>query len=338
MSTIQNVIQKIIEKENLTAKEMREVMCDIMKGETDPIQLSAFLIGMRMKEETIEELTAAVQVLREFVTPIKIAAFPLVDIVGTGGDALHTFNISTTCAFVVAAAGGYVAKLGNRSVSSSSGSADVLEKARVQLTLPPEKIAACVEQTGVGFIFAAHHHSAMKHTLAVRKALGIRTFFNLIGPLTNPAGVTNQLLGVFSREWVLPMAEVCRQLGSNHVLVVHGEDGMDEISIAAPTFVAELKENQIKTYETSPEQFGMQRSSLSHLRVNSVEESLTMMISVLDNESSPARDIVALNAGAAIYTAGLSADLFAGVARALEVIASGAAKEKFKALIEFSQR
>jgi anthranilate phosphoribosyltransferase len=264
---------------------------------------------------------------------VQVKGEHVVDIVGTGGDGASTFNISTTSTFVVAAAGGRVAKHGNRSVSSSSGSADVLEAAGVKLDLKPKQVAKCVKQVGVGFMFAPLHHQAMKHAIGPRKEMGVRTIFNLLGPLTNPAGAPNQLLGVFGDQWVEPMAHVLRELGSRHVLVVHSEDGLDEISIGSSTWVSELKEGEIYNYTIEPADFGMQPTNINELVVGSVKESLDMMKSVLRNEPGPARDVVLLNAGAAIYAADLAETLPDGVQMADEAIASGAAKKKLKELV-----
>jgi anthranilate phosphoribosyltransferase len=260
----------------------------------------------------------------------------VVDIVGTGGDKAHTFNISTTCAFVVAGAGGRVAKHGNRSVSSRSGSADVLEAAGIALNLTPMQIATCIEEIGVGFMFAPAHHQATSQVAALRKELGIRTLFNLIGPLTNPAAVIHQLVGVFAAKWTHPVAEVLQRLGSHHALVVHSDDGLDEISINAATSIVELQHNRINAYQLTPEQFGIKRTPLDALRVTSKEESLALMMKVLQNEPGAARDIVILNAGAAIYAADLAASIAEGIEKAEETIANGAAYQKFKALREFT--
>ncbi len=338
MFSIQAAIQKIVRKQNLSAGEMTEVMRAMMNGEVTPAQFAGFLVAMHMKGETVEELVAAIKVLREFMLPVNVSGAHLIDIVGTGGDHAQTFNVSTSSALIVAAAGGRVAKHGNRSLSSSSGSADVLEKAGVNLTLTPDQIADCIAKIGIGFMFAPQHHTAMKHALAPRKELSIRTFFNLIGPLTNPARVTHQLMGVFAKEWCEPIAEVLQQLGSEHAMVVHSEDGLDEISIAAPTFVAELKNNKIKTYRIDPSEFGIKHSAIDELKVKSAQESLAMMQTVLNNKPGAARDIVALNAGAAIYIAGLAKDLATGIDKALVVIASGAALEKLQQLVEFTKK
>ncbi|MFZ2311968.1 MAG: anthranilate phosphoribosyltransferase, partial [Methylobacter sp.] len=261
----------------------------------------------------------------------------IIDTCGTGGDGANTFNISTTCAFVVAAAGGQVAKHGNRSVSSSCGSADVLEAAGVNLDLTAEQVAQCVNEIGVGFLFAPKHHGAMKHTSNARKEMGVRTLFNLLGPLSNPAGAPNQLIGVFAKEWVEPLAQVLKKLGSKHVLVVNADDGLDEISIASPSTIAELKDGEVTTYTITPEQFGFKRASLAELEITDAASSLTMVKAVLDNQAGPARDIVALNAGAAIYAANITDTLSAGIEKARQLIASGAAKAKFDALIAYSK-
>jgi anthranilate phosphoribosyltransferase len=334
---IQQALQKVLNNKNLTIDEMCDVMRLIMSGKTTEAQLSGFLIGLRCKGETIDEIAAAVQVMRELATKVVINGQHVIDTCGTGGDGANTFNISTTCAFVVAAAGGQVAKHGNRSVSSSCGSADLLEAAGVNLDLSVEKVTQCVNELGVGFLFAPKHHGAMKHTIKVRKEMGVRTLFNLLGPLSNPAGAPNQLIGVFTKEWVEPIAQVLKKLGSHHVLVVHADDGLDEISIASDTTIAELKEGDIFTYTISPEQFGFKRTSLTELAVVDAESSLVMVNSVLDNKSGPARDIVILNAGAAIYAANITDSLAAGIKKAAQVIASGAARSKFDALIAYSK-
>ena len=334
---IQQALQKVLNNKNLTIDEMCDVMRLIMSGKTTEAQLGGFLIGLRCKGETIDEIAAAVQVMRELATKVVINGQHVIDTCGTGGDGANTFNISTTCAFVVAAAGGQVAKHGNRSVSSSCGSADLLEAAGVNLDLSVEKVTQCVNELGVGFLFAPKHHGAMKHTIKVRKEMGVRTLFNLLGPLSNPAGAPNQLIGVFAKEWVEPIAQVLKKLGSHHVLVVHADDGLDEISIASDTTIAELKEGEIFTYTISPEQFGFKRISLTELAVVDAESSLVMVNSVLANKSGPARDIVLLNAGAAIYAANITESLAAGIKKAAQVIASGAARSKFDALIAYSK-
>ena len=331
---IQQAIAKLLEQQPLTAEEMTDVMNEIMTGKATDAQTGGFLIALRLKGETVDEITAAAQVMRNLATPVDINADNLVDIVGTGGDGSSTFNISTASCFVVAAAGGHVAKHGNRSVSSKSGAADVLEAAGVNLSVSPEQIKACVEDIGVGFMFALNHHSAMKYAIGPRKEMAVRTVFNVLGPLTNPAGAPNQLLGVFSKELVRPLADVLKQLGSNHVLVVHAEDGLDEISIATQTFVAELKDGEITEYTIKPEDFGFSSQSLDSIKVETAEESLAMLKGVLVNEPGAAKDIVCLNAGAAIYASGLTDTLAAGITKAAETIASGAALDKLTALIE----
>ncbi len=335
---MQAAIKKVIEQQNLSAEEMNDVMRLIMTGEATPAQIGGFLVGLRMKGETVDEIAAAAKVMRELASGVKVSGEHVVDIVGTGGDGSNTFNISTACIFVVAAAGGTVAKHGNRSVSSKSGSADLLEVAGVKLELNAEQVGKCIENVGVGFMFAPMHHSAMKHAIGPRKEMAVRTIFNVLGPLTNPAGAPNQLLGVFADELVEPIAEVLNKLGSHHVMVVHSKDGMDEISIGDETKVAELKDGKVTSYTITPEQFGLQRSAISELLVSSAEESLAMIKKVFANEPGAARDIVVFNAGAAIYVAGLADSLQAGIERATEVIASGAAQQKLEALVEFSNK
>ncbi len=333
---MQAAIRAVTEHRDLNADEMTAVMRTIMTGEATPAQIGGFLIGLRMKGETVDEIAAAAMVMRQLATGVKVTGSNVVDIVGTGGDATNTFNVSTACTFVVAAAGGTVAKHGNRSVSSKSGSADLLEAAGVNLDLTPEQVAQCINDIGVGFMFAPKHHSAMKHAIGPRKEMGVRTIFNVLGPLTNPAGAPNQLLGVFSAELLESLAEVLKKLGSNHVLVVNAEDGMDEISVGAPTHVAELKNGQVSTYTITPEQFGVERADISQLVVSSAEESLAIISGVLENQPGPARDIVMLNAGAAIYAAGLADSLDAGIRKADTELATGKAKEKLDALVALS--
>ncbi len=329
-------IARVVEQRDLTASEMESVMRSIMTGQATPAQIGGFLVGLRMKGETVDEIAAAAKVMRELATRVDVGGPHLVDTCGTGGDGASTFNISTASAIVTAAAGGRVAKHGNRSVSSSSGSADVLEAAGVKLDLTPAQVAACIDQIGVGFLFAPQHHSAMKHAIGPRKEMRVRTLFNLLGPLTNPAGAPNQVLGVFSPDWVEPLAQVLKQLGSEHVLVVHAEDGLDEISIAAPTRVAELKDGEISLYTIAPEDFGLQRADLSAIAVDNAQQSLAMIKSVFDDQPGPARDIVRLNAGAAIYAAGLTPSLAEGVAVATDVISSGKAGQTHQLLIDTS--
>jgi anthranilate phosphoribosyltransferase len=335
---IQQALQKLLTKDNLTADEMREVMRIIMGGGASDAQIAGFLIALRCKGETVDEIAAAVEVMRELASKVPITGEHVIDTCGTGGDGANTFNISTTCAFVVAAAGGQVAKHGNRSVSSSCGSADVLEAAGVNLDLSAEQVAQCVHDIGVGFLFAPKHHGAMKHTINVRKEMGVRTLFNLIGPLSNPASAPNQLIGVFSKYWVEPLAQVLLKLGSQHVLVVSAEDGLDEISIASATHVAELKDGRVSTYTVTPEQFGLQRANLAGLAVTNASTSLSMVKSVLDNQPGAALDIVLLNAGAAIYAANIADSLSTGIETARQVIANGAARAKLDDLINYSTK
>ena len=338
MMNIQQVLQQLLDKQALTFAEMRDVMHFIMSGSATDAQISGFLIALRCKGETIDEIAAAVEVMRELANKVTVNGAHIIDTCGTGGDGASTFNISTTCAFVVAAAGGQVAKHGNRSVSSRCGSADLLEVAGVNLNLSTEQVEQCVNDLGVGFLFAPKHHGAMKHTIHVRKEMGVRTLFNLLGPLSNPAGAPNQLIGVFAKEWVEPLAHVLKKMGSQHVLVVNADDGLDEISIASATSVAELKDGQVSTYTITPEQFGFNRASLAELAVDNAETSLVIVKSVLDNQDSAAKDIVLLNAGAAIYAANLTDTLAAGIEKARHVIASGEAKAKLDALIAYSQK
>lgn len=333
---MQSAIRAVTEGRDLSEQEMLDVMNIIMTGEASPAQIGGFLVGLRMKGETIDEIAAAAHVMRELATGVEARGEHVVDIVGTGGDSLHTFNISTACTFVVAAAGGKVAKHGNRSVSSQSGSADLLEAAGVNLNLTPEQVAQCIDRVGVGFMFAPMHHSAMKHAIGPRKEMAVRTIFNVLGPLTNPAGAPNQLLGVFSDQLVEPIAEVLKKLGSHHVMVVHSEDGMDEISIGAPTRVAELKDGTVSSYTIRPEDFGLRRASIKELVVEDAVQSLGMIRLVLDGHTGPARDIVLLNAGAAIYVAGLAESMARGVDKAAEMIDSGAAAERLEALVKLS--
>jgi len=333
---MQAAIRTVTEHTDLCAADMEAVMRLIMTGQATPAQVGGFLVGLRMKGESVDEIAAAASVMRELATHVNVAGPCLVDTCGTGGDGASTFNISTASALVAAAAGARVAKHGNRSVSSSSGSADVLETAGVRLDLTPEQVAACIEQTGVGFLFAPMHHGAMKHAIGPRREMGIRTVFNLLGPLTNPASAPNQVLGVYSRHWVEPLAQVLKQLGSRHVLVVHAEDGLDEISIGASTRVAELKDGGISVYTIVPEDFGMQHSDLASLTVADAGQSLAMIRAVLNNTAGPPRDIVMLNAGAAIYASGIAPSLAEGVEQAGAVLRSGKANETLEALVRIS--
>lgn len=333
---IQSALKKVIELQHLSEDEMTAVMQQIMTGQATPAQIGGFLIALRMKGETIDEITGAARVMRELATPVHVDKAYLVDTCGTGGDGANTFNISTTAAFVVAAAGGHVAKHGNRSVSSSSGSADVLEAAGVKLDMSPEQVARCVDTLGVGFMFAPAHHGAMKHAIGPRKEMAVRTIFNVLGPLTNPAGAKRQVIGVFDKKWLRPLAETLHRLGSEHVMIVHAEDGLDEISIAAATDVAEMKQGKISEYQITPEQFGIERADIAAIGAASVEESLAMLKSVLSKEQGPAADIVALNAGAAIYVSGMAATLEQGVAQAQDAIGSGLAMAKLTELAQLS--
>ncbi|MDD5409965.1 MAG: anthranilate phosphoribosyltransferase [Methylobacter sp.] len=334
---IQQALQALLNKQNLAPDEMRDVMRIIMSGGATDAQIGGFLIALRCKGETVDEIAAAAEVMRELASKVHVKGEHVIDTCGTGGDGANTFNISTTCAFVVAAAGGQVAKHGNRSVSSSCGSADVLEAAGINLDLTAEQVAQCVNEIGVGFLFAPKHHGAMKYTSNARKEMGVRTLFNLLGPLSNPAGAPNQLIGVFAKEWVEPLAQVLKKLGSKHVLVVNADDGLDEISISSPSTIAELKDGNVTTYIVTPEQFGFKRACLAELAITDAASSLAMVKAVLDNQPGAARDIVALNAGAAIYAANITDSLSAGIEKARQLIASGAAKDKFDALIAYSK-
>jgi anthranilate phosphoribosyltransferase len=338
--TAQQALQRTIEHREIFFDEMLSLMRQIMAGEVSPVMTAAILTGLRVKKETIGEISAAATVMRELVTKVEVPPphDHFVDVVGTGGDGSHTFNISTATIFVIAAAGARVAKHGNRSVSSKSGSADVLEALGVNLMLTPEQIAACVEQTGIGFMFAPSHHSAMKNVVAVRRELGVRTIFNILGPLTNPAGAPNTLMGVFHPDLVGIQARVMQRLGANHVLVVHGMDGMDEISLGANTLVAELKDGEVKEYEIHPEDFGLAMASSRQLKVENAEDSRKMLLATLENTPGPARDIVALNAGAALYTANLADSIQHGITMAKEMLASGAARAKLDAFVQCTRQ
>jgi anthranilate phosphoribosyltransferase len=333
---IQQAIKAVTEDHDLSREEMESVMREIMTGAATPAQIGGFLIGLRMKGETIDEITAAASVMRSLATRVEVDLPHLVDTCGTGGDSSGTFNVSTASAFVAAAAGAHVAKHGNRSVSSRSGSADLLEAAGIRIDLDAAQVAACIREVGVGFMFAPLHHGAMKHAIGPRREMGVRTIFNLLGPLSNPAMAPNQVLGVFSENWVEPLARVLGGLGSEHVLVVHAEDGLDEISVAAPTLVAELREGEVSTRTVTPEELGVARGKLDDIVVSSAEASLALIRRAFANEAGAARDIVALNGGAAIYAAGLADSLNAGVARAFDVLADGSAADKLDQLAAFS--
>ncbi|PPC89750.1 MAG: anthranilate phosphoribosyltransferase, partial [Methylobacter sp.] len=319
-------------------EQMRAAMLTIMTGKATDAQIAGFLVALRCKGESVAEITAAVEVMRELATPVRVTGEHLIDTCGTGGDGANTFNISTTSAFVVAAAGGRVAKHGNRSVSSRCGSADVLEAAGVNLNLNADQVAECVNTLNIGFLFAPKYHGAMQYTRAARSEMGVRTLLNLLGPLSNPARAPNQLIGVYAPQWLEPMAQVLNNLGSRHVLLVCSEDGLDEISIATATRVTELKEGSISSYTISPEQFGLERGELAGLAVNDVNHSLTMLKSVLDNQPGAAKNIVLLNAGAAIYAANLAETLNAGIAKAEAVIADGSARGKLDSLIAYTRQ
>jgi len=338
---IQTALGRIAEKKNLSTAEMVDVMRQIMSAGSTDVQIGAFLLGMRIKGETIDEITGGVQVLREFASGVKVGGPGLVDIVGTGGDGANLFNVSTAACFVVAAAGGRVAKHGNRSVSSSSGSADVLEAAGVRLDITPEQVALCVNELGIGFMFALMHHGAMRHVSLARKELGLRTLFNVLGPMANPAGLTRQLIGVYDRVLCRPVAEVLQRLGSEHVMVVHSRDGLDEISLAADTDVAELKDGSVTEYTLQPEQLGFKRESMQDLVVEDVKSSLALITKALagekDDRSQRAAHMVALNAGAALYVAGVADSIAAGVELANEVLATGAGLKKMQQLASMTQ-
>lgn len=334
-------LEKLVNKQDLSTAEMKSVMQKIMTGETSPAQIGGFLVALRMKGESIDEITGAVEVMRSLSTSVDVSGDHLVDTCGTGGDGADLFNVSTASAFVVAAAGAKVAKHGNRSVSSTTGSADVLEAAGVNLSLSPEQVQRCINEIGLGFMFAPAHHSAMKHAIGPRKEMGIRTIFNMLGPMTNPANVQNQVIGVFSPALCRPMAEVLKRLGSQHVLVVHAELGLDEISISGNTFIAELKDNTITEYTVSATDFGLPDNNLDGLSVSSAEESLQLIKDALGKSSEPraskARDIITLNAGAAIYVSGIAHSLSEGVELAADAIGSGVALSKVSDLASFTR-
>lgn len=333
---IRSTIARVVDGENLNADEMVGAMRQIMSGGCGDAQIGGLLVALRCKGETVDEIAAAAKVMRELASGVKCSTTDLLDIVGTGGDSHSTFNISTTSALVAAAGGIKIAKHGNRSVSSSSGAADLLEAAGVNINLEAEQVAHCVDSVGIGFMFAPKHHGAMRYAIGPRKELGMRTIFNVLGPLTNPAAAPRQVLGVYSEHLVEPMAQVLQKLGSEGAMVVHAEDGMDEISISSPTGVAELKDGVINCYKIQPSDFDMQLSDIAALRVSGAEESLAMVRRVLDNESGPARDIVTLNAGAALYVGGVTDNHQKGVEMAGQLIADGSAKQKLQDLIDAS--
>lgn len=338
MFNVASALNTLINRENLSAETATEFMTALMSGELTAPAAAATLTALRAKGETLTEIVACARVMRDFSNRVIVADnSQFVDIVGTGGDGVSTFNISTTCLFVVAAAGAKVAKHGNRSVSSKSGSADALEALGVNLNLTPEQVGECIAQTGIGFMFAPNHHPAMRHVAPIRRELGIRTIFNILGPLTNPANAPHTLMGVFSKELTTTMAQAMRELGAKHVLVVHSQDGMDEISLSAPTDVCELKDGELMHYVLTPEQFGLKTAPMAALRVESPAESIAMMMRVLNNETCAARDIVILNAGVALYTAHQVDSIAKGVQLASEVIASGAARSKIDEYAAFTQ-
>ncbi|MBA6414080.1 anthranilate phosphoribosyltransferase [Parahaliea sp. F7430] len=326
---------------DITAEQMDSVMRQVMSGGATDAQIGGMLVALRMKSESIDEIAAAARVMRELAIPVEVSGEHLVDLVGTGGDGANLFNVSTASTFVVAAAGAQVAKHGNRSVSSTSGSSDVLEALGVPLDLDPVQLARCIKEIGMGFMFAPNHHSAMRHAVGPRKELGMRTLFNILGPLTNPAGVKRQVLGVFNPGLCEPLAEVLKALGHVHALVVHADDGLDEISIASSTQVAELRDGSVRMYHISPEDFGMKRQSLDGLAVSSAEESANLIRAALSGKDTEqarkAADLIALNAGATIYVAGLAVSLAEGVALAEDLLASGQAIEKLKSFVDFTQ-
>ena len=329
---LQDALQRTIEHREIFHDEMLALMRKIMSGEASPVMIAALTVGLRVKKETIGEIAAAAQVMREFATQVDVPdRDKLVDIVGTGGDASHTFNISTASMFVAAAAGARVAKHGGRSVSSRSGSADVLEALGANIMLKPAQVAACIAETGIGFMFAPNHHNAMKHAAPVRKELGVRTIFNILGPLTNPAGAANQLLGVFHPDLVGIQVRVLQRLGSKHVLVVYGKDGMDEVSLGA-------KDGEVREYEIHPEDFGLRMISNRGLKVGDALESKTMVLEALDNAEGTPREIVVLNAGAALYVANVAASIAEGIEQARQAVASGAAKAKLEQFVATTRK
>lgn len=338
---IRTALDRAVNHIDLSGEEMRVVMRDIMTGKCSEAQIGGFLVALRMKGESIDEITAAAQVMRELATPVKVNVEPLVDVVGTGGDGANLFNISTASAFVVAAAGAHVAKHGNRGVSSTSGSADVLESLGVRIGLPAEVVARGIEELGVGFMFAPAHHGAMKHAIGARRELGLRTIFNILGPLTNPAGVRRLLVGTFSRALCRPMAEVLQRLGALHVLVVHAEDGLDELSLATRTHVVEARAGEIREFSLAPEDCGLASQSLIGLEVSSAADSAALIRDALGKQrgaaARKAADIVALNAGAAIYVSGITDSISRGVSLAGDMIHSGLALEKIDALASFCE-
>jgi anthranilate phosphoribosyltransferase len=337
--TAQEALTRIIEHREIFHDEMLDLMRQIMGGQLSPVMISAIIVGLRVKKETIGEITAAAQVMRELATKVAVKdSENLVDIVGTGGDGAHTFNISTAAMFVCAAAGGRVAKHGNRAVSSQSGSADVLEALGANINLKPEQVGRCIDELGVGFMFAPAHHLAMKHAAPVRRELGVRTLFNILGPLTNPAGAPAQVMGVFHPDLVGIQVRVLQRLGARHAMTVYGMEGLDEISVSGRTMIGELKGGQVSEYQVHPERFGLPLHDPRALRVGTVEESRNLVLAALENKGGAARDIVALNAGAAIYVAGRAASFEEGVEKAFEVLKAGAARAKLDEFVKLTQK
>lgn len=337
MTPIQQSLARLADGGDLSSDLVTETVRQIMRGDATPAQIGGVLMGLRIKGETVDEIAAAAAVMREFATPVKVQSANLIDTCGTGGDSAGTFNVSTAAAFVAAEAGARVAKHGNRSVSSSSGSADVLEAAGVRLDLTPEQVADCIHGVGLGFMFAPLHHAATRFAVGPRKELALRTMFNLLGPLTNPAGAPSQVMGIFEARWLEPVARVLKKLGGQSVLVVHAKDGLDEISIAAPTDIAELRDGQIRTYTVTPDELGVPVSDLESIRVADAAQSFDLMRSALQGEPGPARDIVALNGGAAIYVSGLVEGLPQGVELAQAILSEGKAWQRLQALVQHTQ-
>ena len=334
---IREALANVAEQKDLSTADMQKVMMQIMTGNATEAQMGAFLMGLRMKGETVKEIAGAARVMRELAIPVNIENQGAVDIVGTGGDSANLFNVSTACAIVVAAAGGCVAKHGNRSVSSTTGAADLLETAGVNLALSPKQVARCIDEVGVGFMFAPQYHRAMRHAITPRKEMGLRTIFNLLGPLTNPAGAKHYLLGVFEKTYCLPIAQVMQELGAKHVLVVSASDGLDEISLNGETYVAELKDNQIREYKITAADAGFEPQSLDGLQVYSAAESFVMIKDAFAGNNAKAAQMIALNAGAALYAADKVESIQAGAALATEAISSGKASAKLQQLVEFSR-
>lgn len=336
--TPQQALQRIIEHREIFQEEMISLMRQILRGEVSPTLIAAIITGLRVKKETVGEIAASAQVMREFATPVPVTdTTNLVDTCGTGGDGAHTFNISTAASFVAAAAGVKIAKHGGRSVSSKSGSADVLEALGANINLTPQQVAKCITEVGVGFMFAPNHHGAMKHAASVRKELGVRTIFNILGPLTNPAGAKNQVMGVFHPDLVGIQAHVLQRLGSRHVMVVHGREALDEISISGATLIGELKDNQVREYEITPEDVGLNTHDIAAIRAEDIEHSKALLLDAVQGKLGAAHDIVAFNAGASIYVSGLATTLADGVQTALKTIASGAAKKKLDEFVKFTK-